>query len=273
VHLRLPAPPLRGAALLFHGCTHEGRDFFRLLEERAIVEALLRRGFAAVAFTSANRRTGCWSGLDLPRVRASVERLALDRALPLFAFGASSGGSFVTTLPQAVAVDGVVCQISAGARSVGDSLAVPIVFIYMAGDRRLATQAVIDRIRDRLKERGVPSEGFEVQPFDLGGRTIHEKLPEFVDAAAGQALVEELTAKRFLQATGRLSADPRRTQIVEATIRFLNRTGVIRPGEERLVRDNFVELYNVAWGVHEMTRERVMDGIDFLMDHRKKSAV
>jgi hypothetical protein len=263
VALELPPGGLRGVVLLFHGCNHVGADFFRLLEERAIVTALLNRSLAAVAFTSADSFTHCWSEIDLEPVSKSFKRLAFDRRLPVFAFGASSGGSFVTILPRAVPVDGVIVEISPGDPSAGD-LAVPAAFIYMERDVNWASAAAVQRMREGLTRRSVPSAAFPVQPFNLTWGIFADRLPEFFDRQSSSLIFEALVAFKFVQSDGWLSADPRRSEIVDAVMRVVKTKEIVPAKQHDLVRENIAELFNAAWGFHEMTRDHVMEALSFL---------
>jgi hypothetical protein len=269
VHVRLP-PQVNGVVLLFHGCSHDGKDFFRLLEERWIVSHILNRSFAAVAFTSANRRSGCWSGEDVPLVQASFAKLGFDRSLPLLAFGASSGGYFVTKIARDIPVEGVIVEISTGTGSTGETLAVPAAFIYMEKDVRFASATAIGKVKDRLKARGIPSEAYGVKGFTLPARIFVERLPEFFDAAKAKALFEELQQWKFVDSEGTLLEDPRRTAIVDQTMQILVTKGFVKEEAVALVKANIVELYNGAWAYHELTREKVPEAIDFLLANRPK---
>jgi hypothetical protein len=270
VHLRFPPNPLKGVVLLFHGCNHDGQDFFRILEERAIVAGLMQRDFAAVAFTSKNRASRCWSSADIPLVKSSFERLGFDPRLPVFAFGASSGGGFVTMLPPTIPVDGVIPEIAPGSRDAGDRLSVPAVFIYMSGDHHFASKEAITATREKLKARNIPNEAFEVRPFKLPPFIFREKLPEWFDDKQSQKLFDFLLKGKFVDESGQLQRDPRRTQIVDDSMKLLLEEGIVKETDKTLVKDNLVELFNAAWAVHELTRENVKEAIDFLMLHTKK---
>jgi hypothetical protein len=270
VSLKLPPGKPRAVLLLFHGCNHAGVDFFRLLEERAIVASLIDRGFAAVAFTSSDRLSGCWSDIDLASVKRSFTRLGFESSLPTFAFGASSGGSFVTILPRSVPVDGVIVEISPGDPSATD-LSVPTAFIYMERDVSWASKTAVEDVRKRLAGKGVPSEAFEVRPFKLGRQTFSEKLSEFFDNETSRWLFDTLVKRKFIGVDGALEEDPRRSEIVSATIDLLKEKSMVETNVLGLLKENIVELFNAAWGYHEMTREYVMDAIDFLLKHTKKS--
>lgn len=54
--------------LLFHGCTHEGKDWFNYPEERVLVQAALQQSMVVIAFTSQDRWTGCWVSSFPPTV-------------------------------------------------------------------------------------------------------------------------------------------------------------------------------------------------------------
>jgi hypothetical protein len=68
--------PLRGALLLFHGCSHDGSVWFTNPEETIVVRFALKQGLAVVAFTSADRTTGCWAGIVPTKRNHDVQRVA-----------------------------------------------------------------------------------------------------------------------------------------------------------------------------------------------------
>jgi hypothetical protein len=267
--LTLPPGPLRGVVLLFHGCNHIGPDFFRLVEERAIVAALTNRSFAAVAFTSSDFFSRCWSGADLEPVKKSFTKLDFDRRLPLFAFGASSGGSFVTILPRAVPVGGVIVEISPGDPSASD-LAVPAAFVYMPRDVSWASTAAVERMRADLTRRSIPSIAFQVRPFNFTPRIFADRLPEFFSGQSSRIVFEAVVASKFVDTDGWMSADPRRSGIVDKMIDMIKTKRLVPEKQHELLRENVAELANAAWASHEMTRDHVMEALDFLCAHMKK---
>jgi hypothetical protein len=266
IHLRLPSSELRGVVYLFHGCSHVGQDFFRLLEERAIVANLTARGFAAVAFTAADKVSRCWMEEDMAPVRSSIKKLDFNRQLPTFAFGASSGGSFVTTLSAGL-IDGVIVEVSPGDPSTAEELVVPVAFIYMPKDMEWASQSAIEGVREKLAQREVKSVAFEVKPFRMNRWIFHQKLPEFFNVEESKDVFEKLIGHMLIERDGRLRDDPRQTGIAEQTMQIIGRRAW---KWKQLLEDNLVELYNVAWASHELTREKVPDALDFLLEHRFK---
>ena len=106
----LPASmPPRALLLVAHGCRNSGRNWFHsappfgtpvrssLPEESCVTSHALAAGFGVLAPTA---RADCWSAADVPAVDAllrawrSSRQPALPAALPLLAFGTSSGGYF-----------------------------------------------------------------------------------------------------------------------------------------------------------------------------------
>ena len=121
---------IRAVIFLAHGCSHSATDWWPasspslirgskgcaqcvgLPEEGRIVQEALKKGWVAVAISSKDRQSKCWSGGmkgDATRVVAALRNIidhgAATGALPwknyigvpLLAFGASSGGSFVSS--------------------------------------------------------------------------------------------------------------------------------------------------------------------------------
>ena len=99
---------LKGIVLLLHACTHNALKFFSpndscpsclgLSEELRIVRLVLSRGYAALAVTCHNTKSGCWSDADLPRLDVALDTFQtqiLPTTIPknhIIAIGASSGG-------------------------------------------------------------------------------------------------------------------------------------------------------------------------------------
>ena len=98
VHWQLPVGRTTGLLLVFHGCNHQGGDFFEcdnclgLPEERAIVQAALKHNLVVAAVSAGYGHNKCWSHDDSePVVRIVDElraRLKLE-GLPIYGIGAS----------------------------------------------------------------------------------------------------------------------------------------------------------------------------------------
>ena len=130
------------------------------------MKAALSRGLIFVAVSSADRASKCWSGADDARVRAAlthvVSKIPGSEKLPVFAFGASSGGSFVGRLPTALkgtnlSVSCLLPQISAldrgsvksfvSAATEGEKFP-PTVFAHMSKDSHTASAVKQQMVTD-----------------------------------------------------------------------------------------------------------------------------
>jgi hypothetical protein len=110
--------------------------------------------------------------------------------------------------PRVIPVDGLIVEISPGIPSTGASLTIPIVFIYIETDLHFASAAAIKKVRNKLTERGIQNQTFEVKPFDLSAGISFEKLPGFIDKAISKALFDDLVKEKFLDSRGRLIKNP-----------------------------------------------------------------
>lgn len=119
----------KGVALILHACTHSALKFFSpsasceecvgLSEELRISRTLLQLGYSVLAVTSLNRKSGCWAGPDLPKLKAALgefqQLLPEDSATPVIAIGASSGGHFAANVAeQGVAQAALIMVMSIG---------------------------------------------------------------------------------------------------------------------------------------------------------------
>jgi hypothetical protein len=168
----------KGAVFLAHGCSHAATDFWPkgpgcracvgLPEEVSIVQAVLRRGFAAVAVSSNDREySKCWNpDDDLPRVGKALSTL-LPReglgALPLYLIGASSGGMFVQVMGKYSRASALESQIMAGPNSLYDKHTLPTLYTHMVRDTRTAD--MVSSNIENLQNLGVPCKQFKVRPF------------------------------------------------------------------------------------------------------------
>lgn len=121
--------PSKGLVLLFHGCGGSSELWFELPEHRANVRSFLKDGFDVMALSSRQRLTHkCWDDTFTPEeggrpnqdIMNVLETLSIwlkrenKYGLPFFAFGASSGGTFVTILSRTMFLHGTIVMISPG---------------------------------------------------------------------------------------------------------------------------------------------------------------
>lgn len=134
-----------GIVLCFHGCTHSGSDWFTLPEEGIIVRESLKNRLAILAVTSYDRRSGCWGEVDLERIQAALqdfhEREQWSKGLPLFSLGASSGGSFASSIQSRIPVVGIYIQIGRPSLELSSQWKSPfpiaLHMLYMSRDAKL----------------------------------------------------------------------------------------------------------------------------------------
>lgn len=121
-----PSLPAVGLFFIAHACTHSAKDFWvsnfqcpdcvGLSEEVKVVRRALEKKYVVMAVSSADRRSGCWSGPDVARVQFALKLMLQRHNLtrgrhPIISFGASSGGSFVWGQILRKEVDGGLIQI------------------------------------------------------------------------------------------------------------------------------------------------------------------
>jgi len=263
----LEATKPKGALLALHGCHHNAKDFFAnntkctecrgLAQEMAITRTALSKGYVVIAISSFGT---CWSkDIDAPRVKAVLDVFFNDTALshlPLYAFGASSGGSFVGILPQLKLkqrLSGLIIQIAPGptVESKRELAAYPpTVFSHMPRDGRTAEfvassiqefrKAGVRVIESRLEPRAV-EDGFFYQ-HSFGKITEDESA----------ALRATLRSFNLLDKNDKLTEDPRLFD--EDHVEMLKRHA---PEWDSLLADksDIRELLNVAYAMHELSAE------------------
>jgi len=144
----------RGILFMFHGCGRYAASFFYSPQGRKMVEMATQMGLGIVAFTK-SEELGCWNwandGDTVQKLAKKFLSSRLGKACagvypPLYAFGASSGGSFVGMLSSQMKQDpeeyapflfsAVNIQIMAPNES--DHWDIPTVFTVMNGDAQTA---------------------------------------------------------------------------------------------------------------------------------------
>lgn len=271
------APQVQPAGILFlaHGCAHSALDFFRpsidcpqcvgLPEEVHIVRAARGRGLVAVAVSAADTYHHCWREGDAERVRTVLDKvqawarsLTGGRDLPVFALGASSGGSFVLLMPSwGFKLAGVCSQIMAVPARMLAAPFPPTVLVHMPRDPRTARAVemllqALQRLAPRVREiRALPlriDDGFFAAR--IGG----------ISAQRSAALARALKSAGLLDASGALASDPRRSRWRSAV------RGLVPPAEDTLVSDAspISEELNVAYAMHEIVADQIDETLDFL---------
>jgi hypothetical protein len=242
-----------------------------LPEEKAIVKIALDLNLLVVAVSSQNRESKCWNiQTDGPRVVTVLQEISNRLApssttIPIFAFGASSGGAFVSQLQgwmsaQGLQLDGFISQIMATPPKTTTNVNCSV-YITMNRDVRTDKRAkaiVMTSHKTKAKHIRLP-------PLALGGSFFSDRIEE-VSLAESQAMVQSLQREGFLDTTttsttqGLLMHDPR-----ESDWRTVIRP--YAPKDDSFVADRsrISEVLNVAYGMHEMTRDGVKEALTFCL--------
>jgi hypothetical protein len=270
-------PESHPKAILFlaHGCGHAMTDWFPqspacpdcigLPEEMAIVKLALETLQIMVVAMSSLDRTGfkCWSWHDAPDVAKVLLAVKVYFGLPLLAFGASSGGGFVSSiLPREIeeqaaaggALKGYISQISADPRACD----LPAVFITMNRDE-VTDQSAQDLVATFHKKK-IPARHIRLASLPLTQDFFSERIDK-VDQDLSKQMVDDLRHAKMLNSDGMLLEDPRRSDWRSALGGSAAKVG------DSMVSDAspLSEVMNVAWGVHEMTRDGVKEAVEFLL--------
>lgn len=180
-----PGKRLAGLLLLFHGCKGSDRKWFATPEGQRIVGEAQSVGLVTLAFrahsvaaAAAADGKQCWldfapvrrRNVDLVAVRASLSAFVAQhhlQALPRFALGASSGGSFVSLLARYERLDAVAIMIAPGVPAfvnpqLGAVFPDRVCFIYMVEDHVWASPEAIYDTRQRAQAQWPSSSWLEV---------------------------------------------------------------------------------------------------------------
>lgn len=189
----LPEGPVHGVFLFLHACQRHSLDWFRgsgafpgepavgggLPEESAMADAVLERGFAALAPDSQPFPGGCWRpAVDAAPVAVGLAQLLQQLGLgqvPLYGVGASSGGVLLSVLAgqQGIAFKALHFNVSPGAATAVGSpglFARPgwprASFVHMKRDK-FAPPAAIQAAAATLQQAGTQVQVIEVHPQPL----------------------------------------------------------------------------------------------------------
>jgi len=284
--------PPKGILFLGHGCSHSHTDFWPptpptcsdclgLPEEMAIVDmARNEYQFVVVAISSQDRGSKCWSGMDGERVAKvlasmhdQLQQEFVGVKIPLLAFGASSGGSFVgNVLPKAMTatevkkLDGFIAQIAApnpsrrGAADEQQQQQLPVA-VYITMNRDEMTDKRAKEVVSSLTQQNRPATQIRLDPLPITASFFHDRIPS-ISLRQSAEIVKALEDANFLEPE---------TKLLKEEPRMSDWRSVIRPcvseSEDSFVADAspISEVLNVAQGVHEMTRDGVREAIEYIL--------
>jgi hypothetical protein len=232
---QMPESSPKGIVFLAHGCSHSSTDFFPQSEkckkciglpiELSITSEVLNRNMIPIAISSINRENKCWNYRDKNSFLDVMEefyRSKLKKTIPLYLFGASSGGRFVGMMGRVahsyeLPISGIIIEISNFLASTVIN-PFPIVFIHMPKDEILADH--ISSTLSRLRTLQVPFREYKVMP-----KAIHSEYFAFqnvLSTADSKLLVSALKSNVYLTSDDYLVDDPRRSNWREVTLFHLS---------------------------------------------------
>ena len=281
--------PLKGILFVAHGCSHGAGDFWPrsdscpdclgLPEEIRIRKMALNRGYVVVAISSADRDVRCWGEIDMERVAHALSLLLNSAAqtklkgLPLYGFGASSGGMFTLMLASHPThlFDAICSQImslhpaqeemeSHISRSPG--LYPPTLFVHMPRDQMTA-QAVSDSMVV-LNKHKIPTKEIRVDPSPLTTQYLSDSIGEELSLDQSKSIYDAFKKHEVINDKGFLIGDPRSSDWRSAlsSLSFYD--------ELRLTPDEspIAEELNVLWAGHEIIARTTDEMIDWFEQTR-----
>eukprot|EP01084_Bolivina_argentea_P301537 520242_1 len=269
----------KGIIFLAHGCSHSATDFFPpsincpkclgLPEERSLIRFFLKEKFTVITISSQNRDSKCWhTALDTKPVKQVLLhfKTAFDiQLLPLYAFGASSGGTFVGSLAtnvnfiDEVGLDGIIVQISAvniGFDDVPFNMFIPVLFIPMSKDLRLL--GIVRKQMDILRKNGdTISQLCEVMEIPIGGLYFYRQIGDVMTPEISKQIYKGLKQQGLINEKEYLIDDPRRSGWRYAVKSSIGQDVLNEVLFDSLVADESAisEEMNVAYGLHEITAQ------------------
>ena len=307
----------RGILFLFHGCSRYAASFFYSPQGRQIVVAAYKRGIAIVAFEKKDER-GCWDweedGEAVLKVgkkfvtshegktfQCGTDKNGDSIYPPMWAFGASSGGSFIAMLANEMKEQPkkyapfLFSALNVQIMSPSERLDwdIPTIFTVMDGD-----EMTKERVNDRVSKK------FQGGPFKMittsGRKSIHADHFAKVYAddvqmskAVSHGIYQDLTSLGIIDAAKKdmLVGDPRQSadavtsiwEKYDTEVRAVNNEDnpedvlpfgvshrLLRPlRKEELADANniwLIEELNVAWDQHEITSEGFDEVLKFFFE-------
>ena len=273
---------LEGALLFAHGCSHSAGDMWPkskecpeclgLPEETAIRKTALKRGFAIIAISSMDRSTKCWTQGDIERVAIALSIVLNHTDLkdaPLYALGASSGGSFILTLaslpyPKFTAICSQIMSLHPAEQAMESEIKRSVLhhypstlFVHMSRDVRTA-QAVNESMSVLTKHK-ISTKEIKIDPSPMTPEYLFKAIGDEVPIDQSRAIFEAFVKNKVIDGKGFLVEDPRSSDKWKDAIESLPFYNKLRlePDESPIAEE-----LNVLWGYHEIissTTEAMLD--------------
>lgn len=271
---------VNGLVFLAHGCSHSGTDWWDkstscpecigLPEEKRIVARLVQEGYIPIAVSSQDRLgSRCWAETDITPVTKAIkivrEKLNLPTQ-PLFAFGASSGGTFVSRLgidpANGFLATAPQLLIKTEPRS-AEKKAASIFFTYMARGR---TRLMYEQVAEEYERAGFNIRSRFLPPVPVISTFFSDRI-ETISTETSRKMVDALKKEGYLDKAGMPQDNPRGSSWRLSLQKFA--------GSDSLVADEspISEVMNVAFAQHEMSSDIVDEMIDFFKEESLKAGL
>eukprot|EP00916_Digyalum_oweni_P016356 GHVL01026836.1.p1 GENE.GHVL01026836.1~~GHVL01026836.1.p1 ORF type:complete len:494 (+),score=65.14 GHVL01026836.1:112-1593(+) len=274
---------LKGVVLVAHGCHHEATSFWPMHETRCprcsglpentrVIQALLHRGYLAIAASSLDRSTEhkCWRPGDVQPVKEALEEFINRESLqgvPLYAIGFASGGYFAARLAHILLVDDPPSDLPpfsalvVAFMAISDSWIIPgyspTLFMHMPKDKRTAVK-VTQNLR-WFQHADISTKVVPIQRLRLYPEYFYHRIALFPQALSKQ-IYETLASESFLTADGYLRQDPKTSDwqdVLATRVVELHRHDSLREQDSGIYQE-----LNRAWAFSEVCA----DNTDVIMD-------
>ena len=276
-----------------HGCNCRSDDWFTLPEEMSVVRRVFnKRLFSTVlAVDSTDQEYHCWitdpdDDTDVENIRMAMTAASgtvcgtpdHEKCFPggIVVIGSSSGGTMATKLvPILPDVVGAVVIVSPGDEySLNQFVEMGrpprMAFVHMKGDKEFASETVINRTVDFIESRFTgKARSYLCTDTHLNASTFSARVPGFTEQAS-KTLWDALVYKGFVdkeknEVTIPLDWDP--VGDVASIVARCEKELSNFPWSafEKSIRQELSVLMNY----HEMTREHVIEALEWVVDRKK----
>jgi len=272
-----------GVIVFANGCGRSARDFWDsgpgcinchgLPEEKRMIQSALDHGYTAIAISSPGRGRACW---DTQRwdhtekvagaVRQWVNDHRLDRDIPFFAYGISSGASFVQLLPRSMNITAIATQGAAIHSALELSNTLGSSYPSMAF---LQTEQDSDKGREDaegvrlLRKNHISVRTFNQNAQPVDPHFFSHRIDGFEEKVS-EELVRILEKSGFIDSQGFLTKDPRKS--LWRTVVWKEMPTLVE--QDTLVPDRspIVEELNVAWAAREANADYMPQILQFFTE-------
>ena len=295
--------PSKGIVLLLHACSHSALKFFTsspnckycigLSEELRIVRLVIQYGYTPIAISSINRVNGCWSNKDIPRIQTVLNYWSEHNEHQkvkhqVYAFGASSGGSFASQLLVNNMVDGALVMVMSLTNNVVKRLQEePPKTLYLApmprdtNTLKRCEQNYHDLIsttstNNRMMKEYIRLDTTTCKSIPVTVPYLIQRIPHMTNNHANHLIQLLKQANHIDQTTNMLLVDPTKSNWRDILLPNKNSSSAnvktttywldlydLTPGQSQVAK-----ALHRAWAFHEYCSEVVLPALRFFEEHQ-----